>query len=61
MTQEGPIGAPAHPAYRLSAHDRQFLPRAATVVEGGVGAGILHRFKVTAGGRTRVDEPEPGA
>jgi len=35
------------------------------VLEGGVGAGTLHRFKVTAGGRVReyvmrVDEPEPG-
>src|ERR1700730_17718052 len=35
------------------------------VESGGVGAGTITRFKVTAGGRTReyrmrVDEPEPG-
>ncbi|MHB1929106.1 MAG: SRPBCC family protein [Acidimicrobiales bacterium] len=34
-------------------------------IEGGAGAGTLHRFKVRAGGRTReytmrVSEPEPG-
>ena len=35
------------------------------VEQGGVGAGAVHSFRLTAGGRTRayrmrVDEPEPG-
>jgi hypothetical protein len=71
VVQEGPVGAPADLTYRLIAddtHHQQFLPDGFSdfeVVEGGVGAGTLHRFKVTAGGRTReyvmrVDEPEPG-
>jgi hypothetical protein len=71
VVQEGPVGAPADLTYRLIAddtHHQQFLPDGFTdfeVVEGGVGAGTLHRFKVTAGGRTReylmrVDEPQPG-
>src|SRR4051794_7014680 len=71
VVQEGAIGAPAALTYGLiadDAHHAQFLPEGITdfeVVEGGVGAGTLHRFKVTAGGRVReylmrVDEPEPG-
>jgi uncharacterized protein YndB with AHSA1/START domain len=49
-------------------HHPKFLPDAFsdfTVEEGGVGAGTVTRFRVTAGGRTReyrmnVSEPEPG-
>jgi len=71
VEQEGPVGAPADLTYRLiadDAHHQRFLPEGFSdfeVVEGGVGAGTLHRFKVTAGGRAReylmrVDEPQPG-
>jgi hypothetical protein len=71
VRQQGTVGAPADLTYRLIAddeHHQRFLPDAFSdfeVLEGGVGAGTLHRFKVTAGGRTReyvmrVDEPEPG-
>jgi uncharacterized protein YndB with AHSA1/START domain len=69
---ERAIGAPAPQVYRLIAdferHHRRFLPPAFTgfrVEEGGVGAGTVHRFRMTAGGRARnfrmrVAEPEPG-
>lgn len=71
VVQEGTVGAPADLTYRLiadDAHHQRFLPAGMSdfeVVEGGVGAGTLHRFKVTAGGRTReylmrVEEPQPG-
>lgn len=71
VEHEGPVGAPAELTYRLIAddeHHQRFLPDSFSdfeVVEGGVGAGTVHRFKVTAGGRTRdyemeVAEPEPG-
>jgi hypothetical protein len=71
VEQEGPVGAPADLTYRLIAddtHHQQFLPEGFSdfeVVEGGVGAGTVHRFTVTAGGRAReylmhVDEPQPG-
>jgi hypothetical protein len=71
VEREGPVGAPADLTYRLiadDAHHRQFLPEGFSdfeVVEGGVGAGTVHRFTVTAGGRAReylmrVDEPQPG-
>jgi hypothetical protein len=45
--------------------DTRSSGRQPAVVEGGVGAAALHRFTVTAGGRTRrylmrVDEPQPG-
>ncbi len=71
VEQEGPVGAPADLTYRLiadDAHHQQFLPEGFSdfeVVEGGVGAGTLHRFTVTAGGRAReylmrVAEPQPG-
>ncbi|HEV2059153.1 MAG TPA: SRPBCC family protein [Solirubrobacteraceae bacterium] len=71
VVKEGAVGAPAELTYRLIAddeHHRRFLPDGFSdfeVLEGGVGAGTLHRFKVTAGGRVReytmrVDEPEPG-
>ena len=69
--EEGPVGAPAALTYGLiadDAHHRRFLPDGISdfeVVEGGKGAGTVHRFKVTAGGRAReylmrVEEPEPG-
>jgi uncharacterized protein YndB with AHSA1/START domain len=71
VERAGVIGAPPELTYRLIADDRHhqcFLPDGFSdfeVLEGGVGAGTVHRFKVTAGGRTReytmrVDEPEPG-
>jgi uncharacterized protein YndB with AHSA1/START domain len=71
VTQEGAIGAPADLTYRLIAddeHHQRFLPEGFSdfeVLEGGVGAGTLHRFKVEAGRRVReyvmrVDEPQPG-
>ncbi len=71
VVQEGAVGAPAELTYPLIAddeHHTKFLPDDITdfeVVEGGVGAGTVHRFKVTAGGRVReylmrVSEPEPG-
>jgi hypothetical protein len=71
VVQEGRVGAPADLTYRLiadDAHHQRFLPEGFSdfeVLEGGVGAGTRHRFKVTAGGRTReylmrVDEPQPG-
>ena len=69
--KEGSVGAPAPLTYRLIAddeHHRHILPAGFSdfqVLEGRVGAGTLHRFKVTAGGRERqyvmrVEEPEPG-
>ena len=71
VEQQGSVGAPAELTYRLIAddeHHQRFLPDGFSdfeVLEGGVGAGTLHRFKLTAGKRVReyvmrVDEPEPG-
>ena len=71
VAQEGAVGAPADLTYRLIAddeHHKQFLPAAFSdfeTVEGGVGAGTVHRFKLEAGGKVRdylmrVDEPQPG-
>jgi uncharacterized protein YndB with AHSA1/START domain len=71
VTAEGTVAAPADKVYGYLADMRehsQFLPPAFSdfhVVSGGVGAGTVTRFKVTAGGRTReyrmtVSEPEPG-
>jgi len=69
---EGTVDAPAETVYRYIAdmreHHPRFLPAAFSdfrVESGGVGAGTITRFKVTAGGRTRefrtkVAEPEPG-
>jgi uncharacterized protein YndB with AHSA1/START domain len=65
------VGAPAETVYRLIAdheHHARFLPPNFSdfrVESGGVGAGTVTRFKLTAGGRTReyrmqVAEPEPG-
>lgn len=72
VSAERAIDAPADVVYRYVAdmrdHHPHFLPPAFSdfrVESGGVGAGTVTRFKVTAGGRTReyrmrVDEPEPG-
>lgn len=69
---ERQVAAPADEVYQYIADHREhhphFLPPAFsdfTVESGGVGAGTVTRFKVTAGGRTReyhmtVAEPEPG-
>ncbi len=66
------IDAPAEHVYRLlvdyRAHHPRFLPPAFSdfrVEQGGVGAGTIHRFRLTVGGRRRtyrmrVEEPEPG-
>ena len=54
---EGAVCAPAKLVYRLIAddeHHQRFLPTGVSdfkVLEGGIGAGTLHRFTVTAGGR----------
>jgi hypothetical protein len=69
---EAKVDAPAETVYRYIAdmrdHHPRFLPPAFSdfqVESGGVGAGTVTRFKMTAGGRTReyrmkVAEPEPG-
>jgi uncharacterized membrane protein len=72
VTAERTVEAPAETVYGyiadLREHHPHFLPDAFsdfTVESGGVGAGTIAHFKVTAGGRTReyrmqVAEPEPG-
>jgi uncharacterized protein YndB with AHSA1/START domain len=72
VSAERTIDAPAPTVYGYIAdmqnHHAQFLPPAFSdfqVESGGVGAGTVIRFKLTAGGRTRsyrhtVAEPEPG-
>jgi len=72
VSAEGTVDAPADTVHRYIAdmreHHPRFLPPAFSdfrVESGGVGAGTITRFKVTAGGRTReyrtvVAEPEPG-
>ena len=71
VSAERLVEAPAETVYGCLAdmHEHpRFLPPAFSdfeVEEGGVGAGTVTRFKVTAGGRTReyrmrVGEPEPG-
>lgn len=72
VSAERAIGVPAEQVYGYIAdhreHHPRFLPDAFSdfdVEAGGVGAGTITRFKVTAGGRTReyrmeVAEPEPG-
>lgn len=71
VSESAPISASADLVYRLiadDAHRAKFLPDAIsdfTVVEGGVGAGTVHSFTVSAGKRQRpyvmvVSEPEPG-
>ncbi len=72
VSAEQEVAAPAEAVYGYIAdhreHHPRFLPDAFSdfeVESGGVGAGTVTRFKVTAGGRTReyrmeVAEPEPG-
>ena len=71
VTAERTIDAPAETVYGYLANleeHRQFLPPAFSEFEiesGGVGAGSVVQFKVSAGGRQRsyrmtVAEPEPG-
>ncbi|MGH3421341.1 MAG: SRPBCC family protein [Streptosporangiaceae bacterium] len=72
ISAERAVDAPAETVYRYIAdmreHHPRFLPPAFSdfrVESGGVGAGTVTRFKLTAGGRTRelqmkVAEPEPG-
>jgi ribosome-associated toxin RatA of RatAB toxin-antitoxin module len=72
VSEKREIEAPAQTVYGLIAdhheHHPHFLPPAFSdfqVESGGVGAGTVTRFKVTAGGRSRgyrmeVAEPEPG-
>jgi len=69
---EGVVGAPAERVYGYLAdmreHHPRFLPPAFSgfaVVSGGVGAGTVVQFTMTAGRRTRayrmtVAEPQPG-
>jgi Polyketide cyclase / dehydrase and lipid transport len=72
VSAERTVDAPADTVYGyiadLREHRPNFLPAAFSdfqVEAGGVGAGTITRFAVTAGGRTRqyrmkVDEPDPG-
>jgi hypothetical protein len=72
VSAERAIDAPAATVYRFIAdmreHHPRFLPPAFSdfqVETGGVGAGTITRFTVTAGGRSRqyrmvVTEPDPG-
>src|ERR671923_976771 len=72
VVAERHVDAPAEHAYRLladfRAHHPHFLPSAFSdfqVEQGGVGAGTVHSFRLTVGGRSRayrmrVDESESG-
>jgi uncharacterized protein YndB with AHSA1/START domain len=72
VSSERRIGAPAEDVYRYLAdmreHHPNFLPPAFSdfrVESGGVGAGTVTTFQISAGGRSRsyrmeVAEPEPG-
>ena len=72
VSAERAVAAPADTVYGyiadLREHHPRFLPAAFSdfrVESGGVGAGTVARYKLTAGGRTReyrmkVGEPEPG-
>jgi hypothetical protein len=72
VSAEGAVNAPAETVYGYIAdmreHHPRFLPSAFSdfqVESGGIGAGTVIRYKLTAGGRTRefrtkVAEPEPG-
>ena len=71
-TAQGRIGAPAATVYGILADYQQHHPRILppnfsdfTVEQGGVGAGTVMRFRVKAGGMSRVlhgvaSEPQPG-
>ncbi len=72
VSAEGPVSAPPDAVYRyltdMRTHHPKFLPPAFSdfrVESGGVGAGTIIAYTLTAGGRTRayraqVAEPEPG-
>jgi Polyketide cyclase / dehydrase and lipid transport len=72
VSAEGAVDAPAETVYGYIADMREHHPRFLSpafsdfqVESGGVGAGTVIRYKLTAGGRTRefrttVAEPEPG-
>lgn len=72
VSAEGPVAAPPDAVYAyiadMRAHHPKFLPPAFSdfeVESGGVGAGTIIRYNLTAGGRSRayraqVAEPEPG-
>jgi hypothetical protein len=72
VSAEGTVGAPPEAVYGyladMQTHHPKFLPPAFSefrVESGGVGAGTIIRYNLTAGGRTRayrmeVGEPEPG-
>lgn len=72
ISQERTLNAPANVVYECLANYREHHPKILPaafhdleVVEGGIGAGTVIRFKMTVGGRTRsaemiVSEPEPG-
>lgn len=72
VSVEGAVGAPPSVVFRYIAdmknHHPHFLPSAFShfeVVSGGVGAGTVTTFRLTAGGRARdyrmtAAEPEPG-
>jgi hypothetical protein len=72
VSVEGPVGGPPADVYRyiadMSNHHPHFLPPAFSkfqVESGGLGAGTVSTFRLTAGGRTRdfrmtATEPEPG-
>ena len=72
VSAERAVAAPAEDVYTYLAdmreHHHRFLPPAFSefkVESGGLGAGTVATFKLTAGGRSRhyrmvVDEPEPG-
>jgi len=72
VSEVGLVGAPADLVYQLIAdhreHHPKFLPPNFTnvhVEQGGIGAGTVTTFTVSAGGRARgyrmrVAEPEPG-
>jgi hypothetical protein len=72
VSSEQEVGAPAEVVYSYLAdmrnHHPRFLPPAFSDFEveaGGVGAGTIIKYTLTAGGRTRqyrsqVAEPEPG-
>src|SRR6516162_7772867 len=72
VSAERTVEAPADTVYRYIADMREHHPRILPpafsdfrVESGGVGAGTITRYKLTAGGRTReyrttIAEPEPG-
>jgi len=64
VVAERAMGAPAEVVYRCIAdferHHPRFLPPAFSrfrVEQGGVGAGTVHSFRLTVGGRFRKGSP----